>query len=200
MRTRYFIFTSSALIVIEALLILLSWIVYVAMPEAGVRSLLSGEGLRVLLSGYISELSAGGLGLLVLMAVGGGAVVRSGFLKALFNRSSLDFRHRFALQMCYAEVLIAVAAVLVMVFIPHSPMLSVTGHYYPGPLLYGLYSCLVLILLVVSYTYAGFGGDITDYDRAADIVTYGLRHTAWIIVLYLIIVELYSSIKFTLFL
>lgn len=200
MRTRYFIFTSSALIVIEALLILLSWIVNVAMPEAGVRSLLSGEGLRVLLSGYISELSAGGLGLLVLMAVGGGAVVRSGFLKALFNRSSLDFRHRFALQMCYAEVLIAVAAVLVMVFIPHSPMLSVTGHYYPGPLLYGLYSCLFMLLVGLSYTYAGFGGDITNYDHAADIVTYGLSHTAWIIVLYLIIVELYSSIKFTLFL
>lgn len=199
MKNKYFILAASVLIVLEALLILVSWIVNVAVPDMGVRSLLSGEGLRVLLSGYISELSADGLGLMVLLAVSGGAVVRSGFFRALYHRSSLDFRHRFALQMCYAEVLIAVVAVLVMVFIPHSPMLSVTGHYYPGPLLHGLYSCFTVILLVVSYTYAGFGGDINSYDQASDIVTYGLRHMAWIFVLYLIIVELYSSIKFTLF-
>lgn len=191
-----FVATSLVLIVLQLLVILLSWILNVAVPELGVRSLLSGEGLRLMMASYLDNISSLVLGSIILVSVGIGAMVKSGVLSAVSNRKEQDFRHRFAFQMCIVVMVLAVAVALFVVFLPHSPMMSVTGHYFPGPLLYCLIPYISLVMMLISYTYSLFSGDLVLFQQAADIATYGLKKASWLIVLYLIVTELVASIRF----
>lgn len=184
------------LIALQILVILLSWILNVAVPDLGVHSLLSGEGLRLMLASYLDNISGILLGSIILLSVGCGALVRCGIFGALFNIRELEFRHRFALQMCIVEILLAIALALLVIFLPHSPMMSVTGHYFPGPLLYCIVPYTSIVMMLLAYTYSLLGGDLVSLAEAADISTYGLKKSAWIIVLYLIVMELVSTIAY----
>ena len=113
------------LVVAELLLMLISWIWSAAIPMSGVRSMLSGEGIRWFFGHFADIMATPLLVWLLLLAMSYGALVRSGLMASL--RRTVSFRRRRARIITLFFVLIYVAAVLLLTVSPHAVLLSVIG-------------------------------------------------------------------------
>ena len=106
MKTKLLPYAALALFVAEMLLCLVSWIVSVLLPESGVRSAFSGEGLRWLMGHYAEFLASPLLAWLLLLSMAYGTCRGSGIGRLLVPGRAIRYRERIAVvtALCTAVV------------------------------------------------------------------------------------------------
>ena len=170
---------------------LVSWLMNAAAPDSGVRSLLSGEGLRWLLGRFADTLAMPLLVWLVLLSMAYGCLLRSGLL-----RRPATYREQRALPLALAVLAAIVIVMVLLTAVPHAVLLSVTGSLWPSPFSASLPSVVAFTVVLVSSVYgtvAGTFGRVADiYDALID----GLHRGAPLLLFYVLLAQLYYSLAF----
>ena len=181
------------LFVAQLLLMLVSWIYSAALPMSGVRSLLSGEGLRWLMGHYADVLATPWLVWLLLWAMAWGVLRRSGLLA--WRRG---YREKQARWITLLLLLVLVAAELLLTMTPQAVLLSVTGHLWPSPFSQSLVPFTAFSVLVLGVCYGMLAGPLSSLRQVYEAILDGLRAAAPLVLFYVLLMQLYASLRFVL--
>lgn len=185
-----------SLAVAQLLLILLSWIISAAAPNAPLRSLLSSEGIRWLFGHFTQNLATPVLVWLVLGSITYGAYIDSGLRNAILHPLSLTFRERFALRVSYIIIGVFVLVLLLLTAIPHAVLLSVTGDLFPSSFSDSFVAVVCFVVSVSSVVYGVMSGRLKGIVSIFKVLTVGATYTSSLWILYVLAAELYFSVLF----
>ena len=181
------------LFVAQLLLMLVSWLLSAAFPDSGIRSLLSGEGMRWFFGHFSHQLATPVLVCLVLVLMAYGTFRHCGLLH---YRST--YRERRALTMTLLLTVVAVMLLVLLAAIPHAVMLSVTGSLWPSPFSRALLPLLSFIVIALSAFYGIMAGHFANLSNVYDALLDGIRQGAALLLFYLLGVQLYLSVFYIL--
>lgn len=179
------------LLVAEAVLILVSWILS-AMRVDGVRSLLSGEGVRWLFGNFTAMVASPWLACLVLMLMALGCLQKSGLIGHPHN----SYRDRMALRITIVLLALYVGVVLLLTAIPHAVLLSSTGSLFPSPFSRSIVPILSFGMILISVSYGLVSGRFLTLSDILDALSFGCRKGAPLFIFYILAIQLYESLKF----
>ena len=184
-----------ALLLAEVVLIFLSWLLSAALPASGVRSMLSGEGLRWLMGQYGEMLATPLLSWIILAAMAIGCLRSCG----LWHHSQpLTYRERHALLIGGGALLLCLLSVSLLTFMPHAVLRSVTGALFPSPFSYSLVPVLSFSLCIFGIVYGVVAGTFRSLRHVYEALLDGIRWSAPVILFYILILQLYESLLFVL--
>jgi aminobenzoyl-glutamate transport protein len=186
-----------SLLLAEVILILLSWILSAAGVE-GVRSLLSGEGVRWFVGDFARMVASPWLVWLILMMIAVGAFLRSG-LTSLWHEGRfriLSYRDRTAFRVALVLLVAYIAAILLLTIIPHAVLLSVSGSLFPSPFSRSVIPFIAFGITLVSIAYGMISGRMQSLSDILDALCYGIQKYALLLVLYIFCIQLYQSLRF----
>lgn len=175
----------------ELLLVMGSWILSAALPMSGIRSMLSGEGIRFFLGHFADLLATPQLVWLLLLAMAYGVVLRSGVISGA--RSFRSSRARL-IALLFAAAYLAV--VLLMTLVPHAVLLSASGTLWPSPFSASLVPLTAFGLAMVAAVYGIVAGTITSLADIYESLVDGLRRAAALLPICLLLVLICESLRF----
>ena len=188
------------LAVAELLLVLLSWLLSATMTE-GVRSMLSGEGVRWFFGSFASVLSSQWLVWLLLLSMSGGSLWKSGLLDVFRSSvsrtlSSPSYRQRVALRSTAVVGTLYVIVIMALTAVPHAVLLSATGQLFPSAFSRALVPIVAFGVSLVSAVFGLMSGRFgTLYDVVSSL-SYGISKAAPLFVLYVVVVQFLTSLRF----
>ena len=194
-------YVALVLFVAQLLLILASWILSAAFPMSGLRSLLSSEGLRWFLGHFAEVLSMPLLVWLLLLAMAYGVLRQSCLLPfSRRGRHSLPtgFRERLARLSTLLLAVVYVCVVLLLTLVPHAVLLSVTGSLWPSPFSRSLVPVVAFGVMLVSAFYGFAAGHLSTLRDLYDALLDGLRRAAPLLLFYVLIMQIYESLRYVL--
>lgn len=181
------------LVVVQLLIMLVSWLLSAAFPTSGIRSLLSSEGLRWLM-GHFSQLVATSLlAWLLLCAMAWGCLLRSGLLVRPTN-----YRERRAQLMALLLLAVIVGVMLLLTVVPHAVLLSAVGGLWPSPFSASLVPVVAFSITLVSAFYGLVSGRFENISAVYDAVLFGIRQGAPLFLFYVLVIQIYESFMFVL--
>ena len=193
------------LLLMQTLLALFSWVAESVFPQLGLRSLLSGDGIRWTLGHFSNHVSTPLLLWVILVASGVEVMKESGLWQLLcmllsrkVRRSQLSYRERFAFQMVIVIILVSLAVVFLLTCLPEAVLLSVTGSLLDGIFLSSLVPLLFIIVCAMSLVYGYFGGKTPTTDSMFASLHKGISDAAPLILLYVMAAVLWYSFIFVL--
>ena len=186
-------YVALALVVAEILLMIVSWVWSAAMPFSGVRSLLSGEGVRWLVGQMPAMLARKELAWLLLLTMAWGTVQRSGIITR-----RLTYRASRARWMTAIYVAIYLGVCVVLTCVPHAVLLSATGSLWPSPFSASVVPLLALGMLTAALLYGTVAGTMQTLSDFFDSLTDGISTAAPLLVLYLVTAQFCLSLWFVL--
>lgn len=175
----------------QLLLVLGSWVLSAALPMSGIRSMLSGEGIRFFLGHFADLLATPLLVWLLLLAMAYGIVLRSGILSG-----ARSFRSRRARLIALLFAAAYVAVVLLMALAPHAVLLSASGTLWPSPFSASLVPLTAFGLAMAAAVYGIVAGTITSLTDIYESFVDGLRRAAVLLPICLLLVLIYESLCF----
>ena len=186
-----------SLLIAELALILLSWIRSAAGVE-GVRSLLSGEGVRWFVGDFARMVASPLLAWLLLSMMAVGAFLRSGLTSLWHEDRSriLSYRDRTAFRVSLVLLVAYVAAILLLTVVPHAVLLSASGSLFPSPFSRSIIPIVAFGLTLVSITFGMMSGRMQSLSDVLEVLSYGIRRYAPLLVLYVFCIMLYQSLRF----
>lgn len=186
-----------SLLIAELALILLSWILSAAGVE-GVRSLLSGEGVRWFVGDFARMVASPLLAWLLLSMMAVGAFLRSGLTSLWHEDRSriLSYRDRTAFRVSLMLLVAYVAAILLLTVVPHAVLLSASGSLFPSPFSRSIIPIVAFGLTLVSITFGMMSGRMQSLSDVLEVLSYGIRRYAPLLVLYVFCIMLYQSLRF----
>ena len=191
------------LMVVELLLFILSWLLSATRME-GVRSLLSSEGIRWFF-GYFTQMVASPLLVWLLLGLCAyGCLQRSGLLSLLTSHlslltshfSPLTYREKVALRVSLVFLVIYVVMIALLTLMPHAILLSATGSLFPSAFSRSLVPIIAFGLCLVSITFGLVSGRLRGLDDTFSALSYGIAQGSPLIILYLLLIQFYESLRF----
>ena len=188
------------LIIAEVALILLSWILSAAGVE-GVRSLLSGEGVRWFVGDFASMVASPLLAWLLLLMIAFGALLRSGLTSLWRGGRSrmMSYRDRTAFRVSLVLLVAYIVAILLLTVVPHAVLLSVSGTLFPSPFSRSIVPIVAFGISLVSISFGMFSGRMQSLSDVLEALSYGIQKYASLLVLYIFCMQLYQSLSFVFF-
>jgi p-aminobenzoyl-glutamate transporter AbgT len=145
--------------VAEVMLFLASWLLTAARPDMAMRSLLSAGGIRWFFGNFATNLADPVLVYLIVLAIACGSFVAGGLWDALRKLVTgkhvlLTSQQLFALNGSLLMFITEVAVVLLLTFLPHAILLSITGELFPSSFSDSIVPILAFIVTSVSVFYS----------------------------------------------
>ena len=181
------------LVVVQLLIMLVSWLLSAAFPTSGIRSLLSSEGLRWLMGHFSQLLASSLLAWLLLCAMAWGCLLRSGLLVRPTN-----YRERRAQLMALLLLAVIVGVMLLLTVVPHAVLLSAVGGLWPSPFSASLVPVVAFSITLVSAFYGLVSGRFENISAVYDAVLFGTRQGAPLFLFYVLVIQIYESFMFVL--
>ena len=179
------------LLIAEVVLILLSWILS-AMRVDGVRSMLSGEGVRWFFGNFASMVASPWLAWLLLLLVALGCLQKSG----LIRQPHTSYRDRMALRLTFVFLVLYVGVCFSLTAIPHAVLLSSTGSLFPSPFSHSIIPILSFGIILVSVSFGLVSGRFQTLADVLDALSFGCRKGAPLFIFYILLIQLYESLRF----
>ena len=179
------------LVVAELILVLASWLLSATMTE-GVRSLLSDVGIRWFLGSFTTFIATPWLVRLLLLAMTAGCGWKSG----IFRHTQMGYRERMGYRLVVIILLFYTAAVAALAVAPHAVLLSATGQLFPSPFSRALLPIAAFGGILLSAAYGWAAGRFSTFSEIVDSLSFGISKAALIIVLYLVAILFYESLRF----
>lgn len=182
------------LLVAELLLVILSWLLSATRME-GVRSLLSSEGIRWFFGSFTDMVASPLLVWLLLGLCAWGAVRNSGILNTLHS-SLFTYRDKVALRVSLVFLVIYVVMIALLTLMPHAILLSATGSLFPSAFSRSLVPIMAFGICLVSVTFGLVSGRLRGLDDILSTLSSGIAQGANIIIIYLLFIQFYESLRF----
>lgn len=198
MRNKVIAALALLLVVVQILLVLVSWIVSAVMPELAMRSLLGSEGIRWLFGTFTENMQTPLLVWGMLGGIAWGALKGSGLWTYAWQRERGTYRQRFAFRLVMLELLVFAVTIGTLTLLPHAVLLSVTGHLFPSSFSHSLIPLTCFILCVLSVSYGLMSGLMHSLADMFHALSVSLANLTPLWVLYVLGMELYASFRFVL--
>ena len=182
---------AGVLMLVQLLLMLVSWIWSAAVPASGVRSMLSNEGIRWFLGHFAEMLATPLLVWILLLAAAYGCVVSSGLL-----RGQRTYRAQRARVVTILFAVVYVGIVLLMTVVPHAVLLSADGSLWPSPFSSSLVPLVSFGIVAAALIYGTVSGSFLTLGHAVQSLVKGLQSAAPLLLLYILLAQLYFSLSF----
>lgn len=193
MKTKPITILAALLIILELVLVLLSWVLSSTTTEP-VHSLLSSEGIRWFLGHAYEMILSPLLVWLLFFAIAFGIYRESGFRWWSDNR-----RERTGRNVAIAVLLLYVFVVLLLVAVPHAILLSSTGNIYPSPFSMAFVPMLSLAILICGVTYGLVTRSFNGFTAIIEAALHGLSTAAPLFLLYILFIQFYESLRYVFF-
>lgn len=179
----------------ELLLFILSWLLSATRMD-GMRSLLSSEGIRWFFGSFTEMVASPLLVWLLLGLIAYGCLNRSGLLNITQSKFSISYRQRVALRVALVFLVIYVIMIALLTLTPHAILLSATGSLFPSAFSRSLIPILAFGICLVSISYGLVSGHLSGLDDILSALSCGIANGAPIIILYLLFIQFYESLRF----
>ena len=183
------------LLVAESVLIIVSWLLS-AMRLDGVRSMLSSEGIRWFVGGFSDIVASPLLAWLLLALIAVGSVVQSGVVAFFRNKGLQSFRDKLAVRVACVFLALYTLVVCLLAFVPHAILLSVKGSLFLSAFSRSLVPIVCFGITLFSVVYGMMSGHKKTGEDIIDILSYGIRQGASLVIVYILAIQLYASLRF----
>ncbi len=183
-----------SLIGIQLLLILVSWLLSAVMPDSGISSLISSEGVRWYFGQWVDWVASPVL-VWIILASSAWGVARS---QLLTLRRPLSYRDRMALRLACVLIIIYIAVIAMLAFVPHAVLLSVSGSLFPSPFSASIVPIVLLGVIVFAVTFSLVSGRMT-LTAVYDSLISGISNASHLILFYILLIQIYYSFMFVFF-
>ena len=191
-------FITCSLLLLQIMVVILSWMIKTIYPEFNGRSLLSGEGVRWFLGNFTNNVASNILVWIILIGLSWGAIRASNILQVFKRSHTLSYRERLGFHVVLIEIMIWFTVIALLSFIPHAAMLSITGQLFPSSFSKSIVPLIAFIALFSSITYGLIIGRLRKGNLIIEALSNGIKQIAPYIIIYIILVQLIYSIKFVL--
>ena len=191
-------FITCSLLLLQIMVVILSWMIKTIYPEFNGRSLLSGEGVRWFLGNFTNNVASNILVWIILIGLSWGAIRASNILQVFKRSHTLSYRERLGFRIVLIEIMIWFIIIVLLSFIPHAAMLSITGQLFPSSFSKSIVPLIAFITLFSSITYGLIIGRLRKGNLIIEALSNGIKQIAPYIIIYIILVQLIYSIKFVL--
>ncbi len=191
-------FITCSLLLLQIMVVILSWMIKTIYPEFNGRSLLSGEGVRWFLGNFTNNVASNILVWIILIGLSWGAIRASNILQIFKRSHTLSYRERLGFRIVLIEIMIWFIVIVLLSFIPHAAMLSITGQLFPSSFSKSIVPLIAFIALFSSITYGLIIGRLRKGNLIIEALSNGIKQIAPYIIIYIILVQLIYSIKFVL--
>ena len=183
------------LLVAEGVLVIVSWLLS-ALRLEGVRSLLSSEGIRWFVGGFSNIVASPLLAWLLLILIACGSIQQSG-VTSLFNiKGSVSFRDRLALRVASVFIILYAIVICMLTIMPHAILLSVKGSLFPSAFSRSILPIICFGVTLFSIVFAMMSGHKKTGEDIIDILSYGIRQGASLVIIYIFAIQFYASLRF----
>jgi len=186
------------LLVVESVLVIVSWLLS-AMRLEGVRSMLSSEGIRWFVGGFSDIVASPLLAWLLLLLIAGGSLQQSGVIVLLRGKGEKSFRDRLALRVASVFLVLYVIVICLLTLMPHAILLSVKGSLFPSAFSHSLLPIVCFGITLFSVVYSMMSGHKKTGEDILAILSYGIRQGAPLIIVYILAIQFYASLRFVFF-
>ncbi len=193
MRSSLISFLAALLIILEFVLVLLSW-VFSATAIWQVRSLLSSEGIRWFLGHTHDMILSPALVWILFFAIAYGIFTESGFRLHADSRHERLGRHAVGIVLFLYLLIIGL-----LVAIPHAILLSSTGSLFPSPFSRAIVPMIAFGLLISSIVYGLAARSLVSFSAIIAAAQKGLASSAPILLIYVLFIQFYESIRYVFF-
>ena len=191
-------FITCSLLLLQIMVVILSWMIKTIYPEFNGRSLLSGEGVRWFLGNFTNNVASNILVWIILIGLSWGAIRASNILQVFKRSHTLSYRERLGFRVVLIEIMIWFTVIALLSFITHAAMLSITGQLFPSSFSKSIVPLIAFIALFSSITYGLIIGRLRKGNLIIEALSNGIKQIAPYIIIYIILVQLIYSIKFVL--
>lgn len=176
----------------QIVLVLLSWLITAAMPEAFPRSMLSPEGIRWFFGSFTENMESPWLVGLLLICIAWGTLQTSGLL----HFDCTIYRHRNALRLVLIELILFVAVILLLTVVPHAILLNVMGGIEASSFSRSILPYICFAVIVMSLSFGAVSNRLQGIEAMGESLSEGIRMAAPYFVIYILANQLYSSIEY----
>lgn len=191
-------FITCSLLLFQIMVVILSWMIKTIYPDFNGRSLLSGEGVRWFLGNFTNNVASNILVWIILIGLSWGSIRASNILQVFKRSHTLSYRKRLGFRVVLIEIMIWGIVIVLLSFIPHAAMLSITGQLFPSSFSKSIVPLIAFIALFSSITYGLIIGRLRKGNLIIEALSNGIKQIAPYIIIYIILVQLIYSIKFVL--
>ena len=188
---RFLPYIALTLFVLQLLTMLVSWLLSAVFPDSGIRSLLSGQGLRWFFGHFAQSLARPQLVWLLLLSMGYGVLVRCGVL-----RVGSSYRESRARIMTSLLLAVYVGVIALMTAVPHAILLSATGSLWASPFSQALVPLVAFGIIALGSFYGIIAGTFDTLRDVYDALLHGIRQSAALLLFYVLLTELTLSLLF----
>lgn len=188
------VYTAATLCVAQVVLVLASWLITAAMPESFTHSLLSSEGIRWFFGRFADNLASHYLVWLLLASMAYGAVKNCGILQFSIE----EYRQRVAIRLVMAELVLFIAVILALTMVPHAILLNAMGGLFPSPFSKSIVPYVCFSVIVMSLSFGVMSERLHGVAGVFDAMTDGVESASPLFLLYVLAVQLGSSIAYLL--
>ena len=185
----------AALLVGQCVLVIVSWLLQ-AMRIEGVRSMLSSEGIRWFIGGFSDIVASRLLVWLLLLLIALGSLQQSGVVAFFTTKGERSFRDRLALRVAFVFLAIYAIVIGMLTLMPHAILLSVKGSLFPSSFSRSIVPIVCFALTLFSVVYATMSGNKKTGEDILGILSYGIRQGAPLIIIYILAIQFYASLRF----
>ena len=178
------------LVILQCSLVVLSWLLS-AMRVPGVRSLLSGEGIRWFFSGFTQTVASPVLVWLLLLLIAFGTLWQSGV-----SEKAEGYRRRIAFRVSLTVVAVYVLIIALLVAVPHAILISATGSLFPSAFSRSLVAVVAFGIVLFSVAFGMMSGRFKSLADILAALSSGISYGAPVIVVYIFLIQLLASVRF----
>ena len=178
------------LVVAWCVTVLLSWLLS-AMMVPGVRSLLTGEGIRWFFAHFADGLCSPLLVWLLLASIAAGCVSACGLLMR-----ENDCQHGKALRVALLLLLPYLAVISLLTLLPHAVLLSATGTLAESPFSRALVPVLCFGVMLFSVAYGLASHRMSSFSDITEAMVGGLRMAAPLLFVYVLAAQLLHTLSY----
>ncbi len=187
-----------AFVIAQLALILTSWLVAAAMPNWGVRSLLSSGGIRWFFSNFADKVATSWLTWLIVLSIAFGSIEYSGLRQVVASiicghRQELTSQQRYALRMSMVLLAVEIVIMVLLTALPHAVLLSVTGELFPSSFSASLVPVLAFIGTTVAVFYGLLSATLHSIYDIGQCMCSGSRWLMPLLLLYVFFAVFYGS-------
>lgn len=192
---------AAVIVAAQVLLTLASWMISSVMPDVGVRSMLSSEGIRRFF-GHFSDSIASPLMLwIILLFMAWGTLKASGIhhaLTPLRHRNRITLRQRYALWMSLTVFTVCLLVMIALTCLPHAILLSTTGRLFPSSFSASIIPVIAAVAMLMAIVYGTVSGTLRSIADIFKAITGNVSYLAPVLLIYILAAQLYFSLVFVL--
>jgi aminobenzoyl-glutamate transport protein len=183
------------LLVAESVLVIVSWLLS-AIRLDGVRSMLSSEGIRWFVGEFSHIVASPLLTWLLLLLIACGSLQQSGVVSFFTSKGEKSFRDKLAFRVAGVFLALYVIVICLLTFMPHAILLSVKGSLFPSAFSRSIVPIVSFGVTLWAVAFGMMSGHKKSGEDIVDILSYGIRQGAPLIIVYILAIQFYASLRF----